>query len=101
MAGRQEIEAALSAWREAQRRVDEADGHHTDEMEREVEATRTAYQQVAADQMAERLDDLKEVESRRAAATPSSEPYHGAAREEQSIATEIWREAREMDTSSP
>ena len=101
MAGRQEIEAALSAWREAQRRLDEADGHHTEDMEREVEATRGAYQQIAADHMADRLDDLKEAESRRATSTPSSEPYHEAVREEQSIAADIWREAREMDTSSP
>jgi hypothetical protein len=97
LAGRQEIEDALAAWRDAERRRAEADGHHTPEMDRELEETRAVYHKVAADHMAERLDALRAAEARRATATPSTDPYHDAAREERAIASEIWDDATHLD----
>ena len=101
MAGRHEIEDALQAWRDAERRRAEADGHHTPEMDHELEETRATYQKVAADHMAERLDSLRSAEARRAAATPSTDPYHDAAREEREIAAEIWDDASHLDEETP
>ena len=97
MANRQEIEDALAAWRDAERRRDEAVDSTRDELEAEVVQTRGAYQKVAADHMAEQLDRLKATEDERARAQPSTPPYHEAAKEEAEIAAEIWSDARDID----
>jgi hypothetical protein len=101
VAARQEIEQALAAWRDAEKRRADADGHYTPEMDREIEETRRVYQRVAADHMAERLDALRDAESRRASATPSTDDYHDAAGEERAIAAEAGDDVKHLDNDTP
>src|SRR5690242_12897441 len=97
---RQEIEAALAAWRDAERRFVAADGDR-DAIQAEVERHRARFQRLSGEHMADRMDALKEAEVRRSSATPSTAPYHRAARDEQSIADEIWENARQSDADTP
>ncbi|HEY8847009.1 MAG TPA: hypothetical protein VIM24_10150, partial [Candidatus Limnocylindrales bacterium] len=47
------------------------------------------------------MDKLREAESRRSHATPSTLPFHEAARDTQEIAAEIWEAARSSDEDTP
>jgi len=69
-----EIEAALAAWRDADRRLTEADGRATDELAREVEQLRENFQRLSANHMAEQIDALRDAERQRATSTPSTAP---------------------------
>ncbi len=51
--------------------------------------------------MVERIGSLREAESRRANATPSTLPFHEAARDTQEIASDIWEAARSSDEDTP
>ena len=96
-----EIEVALAAWREAERKLGEDDGQTLDELVAAVHKARAEYQQLAGDHMAERIGALKEAEGRRHAATPSTADYHKAAGEETDIAEQIWGDARSLDEDTP
>jgi hypothetical protein len=97
MAPIKDIEAALAAWRAAERRVEEADGNLTPGMIQELADARATYQEIASAHMAERIDALHAAESRRSAADPSSDLFHQAVAEEKAIANEIWSEADQID----
>lgn len=92
-----DIEAALLAWRAAERRIEEANGNLTPEMEQQLRDAKAHYQDIATAHMTERIDALRAAEQRRAAAEPSSPPFHEAAAEEKSIASEIWSDADQVD----
>jgi hypothetical protein len=96
-----EVEAALASWREAERMLSVGNGRTLDELVADVERARAEYQQLAGDHMSERIGALKDVEARRASATPSTVKYHDAAREETIIAGEIWGDVRSMDEDTP
>ncbi|HEX5589605.1 MAG TPA: hypothetical protein VFX65_04880 [Candidatus Limnocylindrales bacterium] len=96
-----EIEVALAAWRLAERELAVDDGRTLDELVAAVHVARSAYQQLAGDHMAERIGALKDAETRRQAATPSTPAYHTAAGEETDIAGEIWSDARVLDEDTP
>jgi hypothetical protein len=98
---RQEVEEALALWRDAVQRRDEAEDGHRADLDAEVELLRDRYQQLTADYMMDRIDALKEAESRRARAVPSTEPFHEAARDEVRIADEIWNSAVINDRDVP
>ena len=66
-------------------------------MEQDLVEARSRYQEIASAHMTERIDALHAAEQRRAAAEPSSDPFHDAAAEEKSIANEIWSEADQID----
>ncbi len=101
MSRREAIEAALASWRDAERRKALAlDGGLTTLTE-EVARHRAEFQQLSADHMVERIGKLQEAESRRSRATPSTLPFHEAARDTQEIASEIWEAARESDEDTP
>jgi hypothetical protein len=101
MTRREAIETALAAWRDAERRLQRAvDGERT-AIAREVERHRGEFQRLSADHMVERIGKLQEAESRRSHATPSTVPFHEAARDTQEIATEIWEAARKSDEDTP
>jgi len=51
--------------------------------------------------MVERIGSLREAEHRRANATPSTLPFHEAARDTQEIASDIWEAARSSDEDTP
>ena len=101
MAQREEIEAALAAWREAERRQSQAVDGDRERLTAEVERHRADFQRLSADHMLERIEKLKEAEERRAHATPSTPPFHEAARDAEAIAMEIWATARESDEDTP
>ena len=101
MTQREAIETSLAAWRDAERRLTKAVDGDREAIVREVERHRTEFQQLSADHMVDRLDKLREAESRRSHATPSTVPFHEAARETQEIASEIWEAARESDEDTP
>ena len=62
---------------------------------------RAEYQRLCADSMARWMAELQEAEGRRANATPSTLPFHEAARDTQTIAAEIWENARSSDEDTP
>jgi hypothetical protein len=51
--------------------------------------------------MVEWIAKLHEAEGRRSNATPSTLPFHVAARDTQEIASEIWEAARSSDEDTP
>jgi hypothetical protein len=98
---REAIETALAAWREAERRHAEAGAGERGVLQQQVERHRSTFQQLSADHMVEQIGKLREAESRRAHATPSTVPFHEAARETQEIASDIWEAARRSDEDTP
>ena len=101
MARREAIEANLAAWRDAERRLDRAVDGEADELAKEVRAHRDEFQVLSAEHMVEWIDKLHEAEGRRSHATPSTPPFHEAARDTQEIASEIWEAARSSDEDTP
>jgi len=101
MARRQAIEAALASWRDAERRLAESVDSEPDSLKREVDLYRDEFQRLSAEHMVEWIAKLHEAEGRRAMATPSTLPFHVAARDTQYIAAEIWEAARNSDEDTP
>ena len=101
MERRQTLEAALAAWRDAERRLARAVDGDADRLTREVGIHRDEYQRLSAGNMNEWMARLDEAEGRRANATPSTPPFHEAARETQEIASQIWEAARSSDEDTP
>ena len=97
---RQQIEAALAGWREAERKLAGANGD-TDAIKAEIERHREAFHRLSGEHMAERMDALHDAEDRRISAMPSTHPFHQAAQDEKLIANEIWENARESDEDTP
>ncbi len=95
------VEEALAAWRDAQRRLDTAKDSERAALRAEVEKYRQRFQEVSAAFMLERIDALREAESRRRTETPSTPAFHAAARDEMEIATDIWGMARVSDENTP
>jgi hypothetical protein len=98
---RQAVEAALAAWRDAERRLAAGADGHTDAIKAEIERHKREFQRLSAEHMLERLDELSAAERRRAAAMPSTDPFHAAAKDEKRIAAEIWEHARASDEDIP
>ena len=98
---RHSVETALAAWRDAERQLSRAIDGDVDGLTHDVEVHRDAYQRLSAANMNEWMARLDEAEGRRANATPSSPPFHEAARETQEIAAEIWEAARSSDEDTP
>jgi hypothetical protein len=101
MARRQVIEATLAAWRDAERRLDGAVDGETEALTTEVKFHRDVFQVLSAEHMVNAMDKLHEAEGRRSHATPSTLPFHEAARDTQEIASEIWEAARSSDEDTP
>ncbi len=101
MARRQVIEATLAAWRDAERRLGRAVDGEAEALTTEVKFHRDVFQVLSAEHMVESMDQLHEAEGRRSHATPSTPPFHKAARDTQEIAAEIWEAARSSDEDTP
>jgi hypothetical protein len=101
MARREAIEMALAEWRDAERRLAGALDGGAEAASREVKLHRDEFQALSSAHMAEWMGKLAEAEDRRSHATPSSVPFHVAARETQQIASEIWEAARSSDEDTP
>lgn len=101
MGQREAIEAALAAWRDAERRQARASDGEANALTLEVEHHRNEYQRLSTAHMIDWLARLEEAEDRRAHATPSTPRFHEAARDTQEIAAEIWEAARSSDEDTP
>jgi hypothetical protein len=101
MARRQDIEAALDAWRDAERRLAKAVDGQAAALAREVASHRAEFQRLSTEHMIHWMDKLREAEGRRSHATPSTLPFHEAARDTEEIAAEIWESARRSDEDTP
>ena len=101
MTRREAIETALAEWREAERRLAHADEIDREATAREVERHRNEFQQLSANDMMNQIGKLKEAESRRSHATPSTVAFHEAARDTQEIASDIWESSRASDEDTP
>jgi hypothetical protein len=101
MANREAIENALAAWRDAERRQSQAVDGDRERLTAEVERTRAEFHRLSAEHMIEWIGKLKEAEERRAHATPSTPPFHEAARDVEAIAAEIWETGRQSDEDTP
>lgn len=98
---REAIESALAAWRDAERALAQAIDGEADALAGAVKVHRDEFQRLSAEHMVEWMDKLHEAEDRRAHATPSTVPFHQAARDTQEIAAEIWESARSSDEDTP
>ena len=75
MSRRQAIEAALWAWRDAERQLAaELDGEGNG-LRQQVTFHRDQYQRLSAENMVEWMGKLQEAEGRRSHATPSTAPF--------------------------
>ena len=101
MAIREAIEASLGAWRDAERQQAQAVDGDRERLTAEVERYRAEFQRLSAEHMVEWIAKLQEAEGRRAHATPSTPPFHEAARDAEAIAAEIWATARQSDEDTP
>ena len=101
MERRRSVEAALAAWRDAERRLSRATDGDSEGLTREVALHRDEYQRLSAANMNEWMARLDEAVGRRANATPSTVPFHEAARDAQEIAAQIWEAARSSDEDTP
>jgi hypothetical protein len=101
MARREAIETALAEWRDAERRLAGALDGEAEAASREVKLHRDEFQELSAAHMVEWMGKLAEAEDRRSHATPSSVPFHVAARDTQEIASQIWEAARSSDEDTP
>ena len=101
MSRREDIEAALAAWREAERRLTYATDDEAAAVRQEIKLHRDEFQELSAANMVEWMHKLAAAENRRSHATPSTLPFHRAARETQEIASEIWEAARSSDEDTP
>ena len=97
---RKNIEAALAAWRDAERRLVGANGD-TEAVRAEIVRHRTEFQRLTTEHMISQMDALHHAEARRSTAVPSTEPFHEAAQDEKAIAADIWENARESDEDTP
>lgn len=98
---RPEVEEALALWRDAVRSRDAASETERLMLDAEVARLRAEFQQISAEYMMNRIDALRDAETRRASAVPSTEPFHQAARDEAAIAAEIWDSALINDREVP
>ncbi|MGZ8769237.1 hypothetical protein [Aeromicrobium sp.] len=98
---RKKIEQALAAWREAEKRLQNATNGDRDALQADVDRHRNDFQSLSGDHMIERMDALHDAESRRQSEMPSTPPYHAAARQEKAIAAEIFESARANDEDTP
>lgn len=101
MERRRSVETSLAAWRDAERRLSQASGPDVDGLTQEVSVHRDEYQRQSAAIMQDWMARLDEAEGRRANATPSTKPFHEAARDTQEIAALIWEAARSSDEDTP
>jgi L-lactate utilization protein LutC len=101
MVMREAIEAALASWRDAERRQAQVVDGDRERLTAEVECYRAEFQRLSAEHMVEWIAKLQEAEGRRSHSTPSTPPFHEAARDAQAIAAEIWETARESDEDTP
>jgi hypothetical protein len=95
------MEAALAAWRAAERQLSQVVNGDAHALNREVKVHRDEFQKLSAAHMVEWMAKLREAEGRRAKAVPSTPRFHEAARDEQDIAAEIWEAARSSDEDTP
>ena len=98
---RESVESVLAEWRLAERLLTAAVDGDREALTRRVEQHRDDFQRLSAAHMMESIDNLQEAESRRAHATPSTPPFHEAARDAEAIAAEIWDTARSSDEDTP
>lgn len=91
----------MAAWREAERRLADATGDEAAAMKQEVTLHRDEFQELSAANMVDWMHKLAEAENRRSHATPSTLPFHTAARDTQAIASQIWEAARSSDEDTP
>ena len=98
---RRRVEAALAAWRDAERRLSRAVDGDIEGLTREVTVLRDEYQRLSTANMNTWMARLDDAEARRAHATPSTLSFHEAARDTQEIAAEIWEAARSSDEDTP
>jgi hypothetical protein len=101
VAQREAIEVALASWRDAERRHARAVDGEAAALSHEVTRFRDEFQRLSAEHMVEWMDKLHEAEDRRSHSTPSTVPFHQAARDTQEIAAEIWEAARSSDEDTP
>lgn len=101
MSRREAVEAALAGWRAAERLQANAVAGDRAALARDVEQHRDDFQRMSAAHMVEWIDKLQEAETRRANATPSTPPFHEAARDAEAIAAEIWDTVRSSDEDTP
>ena len=95
------MEAALAAWRQADRKLALLTDGDRDAVQADAERHRAEFQRLSSEHMIDRIDALKEAETRRSSSTPSTPPFHEAAKDELEIAAEIWDVARVSDKDTP
>lgn len=101
MSKRQAIEAAIAAWRDVDRRLNDATDGNRAVLEQELHLRRSEFHRLSSEHVMERMAALHEAEQRRQSSTPSTRDFHQAAQDEALIAADIWDEARRSDRDIP
>ena len=101
MTQREEIQAALAAWRMADRALAAAVDGQIPAIEADIERHRAEYHRLSSAFMVEQIDSLRAAEVRRAKFTPSTNDYHRAAQDTVDIAADIWEASRQSDRDIP
>ncbi len=87
-------------WRSAERELT-ASGDGRRDLEVTVENLRADYQRLYTEGMTENITRLQEADQRRADATPSTPDFHAATQDTETIAADIWEQARRGDRDTP
>lgn len=96
---RESLHEALRLWRTAERELAASgDGR---EREAEIVRLRNEYQRLYTEGMVENLGRLHEAEGRRARSVPSTPAFHAATQDTETVAADIWEQARRGDRDSP
>ena len=97
---REALQEALRIWRTAERELVESDYGRAN-LVANVHRLRDEYQRLYSEGMVENIGRLRDADSRRSSATPSTREFHEATRQTQEIAADTWEQARRGDRDAP
>lgn len=97
---REALQESLRLWREAEREL-VASGDGREDLEANVARLRDDYQRLYTENMVENIDRLHAADERRSSSIPSTPEFHAATRDTETIAADIWEQARRGDRDTP
>lgn len=97
---RETLQEALGLWRTAERDLI-ASGDGREDLQLNVVRLRDDYQRLYSENMVENMDRLRAADDRRARAVPSTPAFHHATQDTETIAADIWEQARRGDRDTP
>src|SRR5689334_889932 len=97
---RETLQEALRLWRSSERELI-ASGDGREDLELNVIRLRDDYQRLYSENMVENMERLRAADDRRSRAVPSTPAFHAATQDTETIAADIWEQARRGDRDTP